>query len=113
MSFDPASEAHVALVDEMPPWSALAGSLLLDIVPMTARRVLDLGCGTGFPLLELAERLGPETLAAGLDPWHPALARARRSATPGPCPMRAWRAATARPCPFAAAPSTSWSRTSA
>ena len=39
--------------------------------------MLDLGCGTGFPLLELAERLGPGTSVIGLDPWHEALRRAR------------------------------------
>lgn len=86
MTFDPASEAHVALVDEMPLWSALAGSLLLDIVPMTARRLLDLGCGTGFPLFELAERLGEQALAVGLDPWRPALTRAMAKRDTWPVP---------------------------
>src|SRR5262245_27580029 len=42
-----------------------------------ARRVLDLGCGTGFPLVELAERLGRGAFVAGLDPWAAALRRAR------------------------------------
>jgi SAM-dependent methyltransferase len=76
--FDPASARDVALYDELPLWSALAGGLLLESVPLAgARRVLDLACGTGFPLLELAERLGPGAFVAGLDPWAPALLRAR------------------------------------
>jgi arsenite methyltransferase len=35
-----------------------------------------LGCGPGFPLLELAERLGPRARVVGLDPWRVALERA-------------------------------------
>jgi len=76
--FDPGSARDVALYDELPMWSALAGELLLEGVPLAgARRVLDLGCGTGFPLLELAERLGSGAFVAGLDPWAQALSRAR------------------------------------
>lgn len=46
--------------DELPLWSALFGALLLRHVPLRPARVaLDIGCGTGFPLLELALRLGP------------------------------------------------------
>src|SRR5438045_6966870 len=76
--FDFASAEDVALYDEVTLWSSLAGQLLLEHVTIAgARRVLDLGCGAGFPLVELAERLGPGALVAGLDPWAPALARAR------------------------------------
>ena len=82
--FDPSRDEHVALYDELPLWSALAGQLLLEHVPLDARRVLDLGCGTGFPLLELAERLGPGARVVGVDPWAAALrrARAKRAAWP-------------------------------
>jgi len=76
IEFDADSDLHVALWDELPLWSALAGELLLEHAPLDARRVLDLGCGTGFPTLELAERLGPEARVVGLDPWAPAIARA-------------------------------------
>jgi len=76
--FDPADSRDVALYDELPLWSALAGQLLLEHVTLASRRsVLDLGCGTGFPLLELAERLGRGAHVVGLDPWAGALARAR------------------------------------
>lgn len=68
----------VAAYDEMPLWSAPFGMLLLDRVPMRrGMAVLDVGCGTGFPLLELAQRLGPSCTVHGIDPWRPALARAR------------------------------------
>ena len=76
--FDPASDRDVSLYDELPLWSALAGELLLENVTLAgARRVLDLGCGAGFPLLELAERLGPKAFVSGLDPWRQALCRAQ------------------------------------
>jgi trans-aconitate methyltransferase len=51
----------------------MAGLLLLEHVPMSARRVLDLGCGPGFPTFELAERLGGSARVVGVDPWSAAL----------------------------------------
>ena len=76
--FDFADPRDVAVYDELPLWSALAGQLLLEHVTLEgARLVLDLGCGTGFPLLELAERLGRGSRVVGLDPWAIGLARAR------------------------------------
>jgi arsenite methyltransferase len=38
-------------------------------------RVLDLGCGTGFPALELAIRLGKTCEVYGIDPWKAGLER--------------------------------------
>ncbi len=68
--------ATVALYDELPLWSAPFGLVLLDTVRLrTGLTVLDVGCGTGFPLLELAERLGPEARLHGVDPWVPAMER--------------------------------------
>ena len=84
--FDADDPAQVALWDELPLWSALAGALLLEHVPLRAARALDLGSGTGFPLLELAERLGPAARVVGVDPWRAAHARAdaKRRAWPVP-----------------------------
>jgi arsenite methyltransferase len=85
-AFDPADAGDVARYDELPLWSALAGELLLEHVPLAAARALDVGCGTGFPALELAERLGPGARVAAVDPWRTALARAaaKRDAWPVP-----------------------------
>jgi ubiquinone/menaquinone biosynthesis C-methylase UbiE len=76
--FDPASADDVALYDELSLWSSHAGQLLLEHVTLAGvRSVLDLGCGAGFPLIELGERLGRGAFVAGLDPWAAALRRAR------------------------------------
>lgn len=53
------------------------GLLLLEQVPLGGvGAALDIGCGTGFPLIELAERLGPACQVHGIDPWREALSRA-------------------------------------
>jgi arsenite methyltransferase len=90
--FDAASAHDVALYDELPLWSSLAGELLLESVTLAGvRRALDLGCGTGFPLVELAERLGDAAFVAGLDPWIEGSRRARDKVARWDC-----RAAIAR-----------------
>lgn len=88
--FDPADPAHVSHYDELPLWSALAGQQLLEHVPLDATSALDLGCGTGFPSLELAERLGPGALVVGVDPWAGALERAAGKARTWGVPQAAF-----------------------
>lgn len=62
--------------DELPLWSAAPGNLLLENFPYrSAKAVLDIGCGTGFPLLLLARRLGPSARLFGVDTWQAALER--------------------------------------
>lgn len=73
--------SFVDAYDELPLWSAMAGLLLLRHVRLRPGCIaLDLGCGTGFPAIELAERLGSTARVHGVDPWVAALARARRRA---------------------------------
>ncbi len=68
----------MSVFDEVPLWSAMFGLPLLARVPMRpGMAVLDLACGAGFPLLELAQRLGPTCRAVGLDGWLNGLGRAR------------------------------------
>jgi len=75
---DFSSPRVLAAYDELPLWSAMFGLLLLDEVPLAgAKVVLDVGCGTGFPLIELAERLGTASHVHGLDPWSAGLERAK------------------------------------
>jgi arsenite methyltransferase len=75
---DFASPRIIAAYDELPLWSAMFGLLLLDEMPLTnVRKALDVGCGTGFPLIELAERLGPAAEVHGVDVWTAGLQRCR------------------------------------
>ena len=67
---------HLAVYDELPLWSAPFGLALLDRVRLgRGLRALDIGCGTGFPLIELAERLGLRATVVGIDPWKLACER--------------------------------------
>jgi ubiquinone/menaquinone biosynthesis C-methylase UbiE len=78
---DYSTPEFVASYDELPLWSAMFGQLLLEHVPLRPGiTALDIGCGTGFPLLELAQRLGPRSRVIGADPWAAALERARQKA---------------------------------
>jgi len=68
----------VSVIDELPLWSAPFGLDLLDAVYLRPNlKALDVGCGLGFPLLELAYRLGNSCLVFGLDPWERALERVK------------------------------------
>ena len=67
------------LYDELPLWSAPFGLLLLDRVPVRAgQTIVDVGAGTGFLSMELAQRCGPSSTVYAVDPWASALARLRR-----------------------------------
>jgi SAM-dependent methyltransferase len=71
----------VSAYDELPLWSAMFGLLLLKHLPLRRHAaVLDVGCGTGFPLLDLAGRMGSTCRIHGIDPWATALQRAMRKA---------------------------------
>ncbi len=55
--------------DDLPLWSAPFGLTLLETVRMKSSiNVLDVGSGGGFPMLELAERMGKSCRIYGLDP---------------------------------------------
>jgi ubiquinone/menaquinone biosynthesis C-methylase UbiE len=76
--FDPKNKEHVSAVDELAFWSAPFGMLLLSTIKMkTSIKVLDIGFGTGFPLIELADRLGSGSSIYGVDPWEKGAERAR------------------------------------
>ncbi len=67
------------LYDELPLWSAPFGLWILDQVPVKpGLTILDLGAGTGFLTIELAERGGPGTQLIAVDPWAAGMARLRR-----------------------------------
>ena len=77
-SFDLEDPELVSTIDELPLWSAPFGLKLLAAVRYRKNMsVLDVGCGTGFPLLELAMRLGTGCRLFGIDPWIGAMKRTR------------------------------------
>lgn len=74
------SESDVAsCVDDLPLWSAPFGLKLLDVVEYSKNlNVLDVGSGSGFPLLELSQRLGPSSKSWGIDPWEAGVERIKK-----------------------------------
>lgn len=67
--------------DELPLWSAPFGLKLLEKIDLKeSLNVLDLGCGTGFPCLEVSQRLGFASKVFGIDLWLQALKRAKLKA---------------------------------
>ncbi len=65
--------------DELSFWSSRFGALLFDNLELKPDiRGLDVACGTGFPLFELAHAHGPGSHFTGADIWLDALIRARR-----------------------------------
>ena len=96
MTFPPEEAEDVSARDELPLWSAPFGLALLEAVALRPGiTVLDVGFGTGFPALELAERLGPAGRVIGVDPSRRgACAAARRpapTASRGSCSYQRWR----------------------
>lgn len=76
LSVDANDADLISSIDELPLWSAPFGLRLLDAITMKRNcTILDVGCGTGFPLIELAQRFGSTSRVYGIDPWEKALER--------------------------------------
>lgn len=72
------SAAFIDTFDELPLWSAAFGLFLLRHLELQGGlTIVDIGSGTGFPLLELAARCGNSCTLYGIDPWKNANRRAR------------------------------------
>ena len=70
---DYSGENFGPLYDELPLWSAPFGLLLLDRVPMRRQgTLLDVGAGTGFLTVELAQRWGAGARVIAVDNWKAA-----------------------------------------
>jgi len=68
----------VSAIDEVPLWSAPFGLKLLETIKLKKRmNVLDIGFGLGFPMIEIAMRLGDSSKVYGIDPWEAAIERAK------------------------------------
>lgn len=67
------------LYDELPLWSAPFGLMLLEQVEMRpGMTILDVGAGTGFMTMELAQRCGSDAKLIAVDPWEAAMQRLTR-----------------------------------
>jgi SAM-dependent methyltransferase len=63
------SSKQLEMCDELPFWSAPFGIKLLDKIKYkTDISCLDIGFGTGFPIIEIAQRLGNSCKIYGIDP---------------------------------------------
>ena len=67
------------LYDELPLWSAPFGLILLEQVELRpGMTILDVGAGTGFMAIELAQRCGSDAKVIAVDPWAAAMKRLTR-----------------------------------
>jgi ubiquinone/menaquinone biosynthesis C-methylase UbiE len=79
MSIDAHPDYAEGAYDELSFWSSRFGALLFDRLELRPNTTgLDVACGTGFPLIELAHAHGPSSHFTGIDIWPEALVRARR-----------------------------------
>ena len=91
-----------AAVDQVSLWAARFGHFLLDHLELRPHlNILDVACGTGFPLLELAQMHGASCQVTGVDIWQEGLARARLKAQAYRCPNVQILEADAARLPFA------------
>jgi len=75
-TFSTADKELIAVIDELPLWSAPFGMKLLEMINLKKGiTALDVGCGLGFPLIEVAQRLGDTSTVIGIDPWKEAIER--------------------------------------
>ena len=73
------NQETVNIFEEVTLWSAPFGRMLLENIPMEAKaKILDLGFGTGFPLIELSQRFGASSFIYGMDIWEAGIARAKK-----------------------------------
>jgi arsenite methyltransferase len=64
--------------DQVSFWSARFGAFLFQHLTLRPNlTILDLACGTGFPLFELAQVYGATCQVTGIDLWKEAIERAR------------------------------------
>lgn len=70
------SPEYLSVIDDLPLWSAPFGLKLLDTIKLNQNtKALDIGSGAGFPIVEMAQRLGNSSDVYGIDPWQAAVDR--------------------------------------
>jgi arsenite methyltransferase len=67
-----------SVYDQLSFWSSRFGEFLFKHIDLRGNiDILDVGCGTGFPLFELAQVYGRSCRVTGIDIWREALDKAR------------------------------------
>ncbi|MCY3412516.1 MAG: class I SAM-dependent methyltransferase [Candidatus Heimdallarchaeota archaeon] len=80
-SYDYSDYNFVTATDTLSYWSSIPGQVLFDNLRLTNEKmIVDLGCGMGFPTMELAQRYTSDTKVIGIDRWELGLKRAREKA---------------------------------
>ena len=78
LHFDLNQSETVSVYDECSLWGARFGLFLLQNLELRPNlNILDLACGTGFPLFELAHMYGTSCQIIGVDNWKEAIQKAR------------------------------------
>ncbi|MBN1407828.1 MAG: methyltransferase domain-containing protein [Calditrichaceae bacterium] len=76
--YDLSDPKLISAIDDLPLWSAPFGLKLLEMVRLKSNiTVLDIGSGSGFPIIELSQRLGDTCKVYGVDFWPEAVERSR------------------------------------
>lgn len=90
-----------SVVDQVSLWAAHFGLFLLSHLELRPNQnILDVACGTGFPLFELAQMHGASCQVTGVDNWKQAVERARLKANKYQCPNVQILEADATQLPF-------------
>jgi arsenite methyltransferase len=77
-TYDLHQQELAAAFDQVSFWSARFGAFLFEHLPLRPNlAILDLACGTGFPLFELAQVYGATCQVTGIDQWKEAVERGR------------------------------------
>src|SRR5437588_11126403 len=77
-TYDPNDPDVVSAFDEISLWAARFGLFLFSHLELRPNlNILDLACGTGFPLFELAQMHGASCQVTGVDVWKQGIERAR------------------------------------
>jgi arsenite methyltransferase len=102
VTYDQNDPAIATVVDQVSLWAARFGLFLLSHLELRPNlNILDVACGTGFPLFELAQMHGASCQVTGVDIWKQAIERARLKANTYQCPTVQMLEADATQLPFA------------
>lgn len=78
MTYDLDDPDIASVLDQVSLWAARFGLFLFSHLELRPNlHILDLACGTGFPLFELAQMHGASCQVTGVDNWKQAIERAR------------------------------------